>query len=44
MQLNSPFLKEDKFINSGVSGASLEDDIEIYYLYEKRGCKIKKVM
>ena len=44
MQLNSPFQKEDKFINSGVSGASLEDDIAIYYLYEKRGCKIKKVM
>jgi hypothetical protein len=44
MQISSVFLKENKFINNGVSGASLEDDLAIFYLYEKRGCKIKKVI
>lgn len=31
-------------INNGVSGASLEDDLAIYYLYEKKGCKLNKVI
>ena len=30
-------------INNGVSGASLEDILSIYYLYEKNGCRIKKI-
>jgi hypothetical protein len=44
MLINSKILNEKKFINNGVSGASIEDDLAIYYLYEKRGCKIKKVI
>jgi hypothetical protein len=35
---------EAKLINNGVSGATLEDDLAIYYLYEKKGCKIEKVI
>ena len=30
-------------INNGVNGASLEDILSIYYIYEKTGCKIKKI-
>lgn len=44
MQLNSAFLKEDKFTNSGVSGASLKDVIAIHYLFEKKKCDIKKII
>src|SRR6185312_5413796 len=33
-----------KLINNGVSGATLEDDMAIFHLYEKRGCQIKKII
>ena len=32
------------FINNGVSGASLEDDMAIFHMYEKKGCTIKKLI
>jgi len=44
MQINSVIVKDENLINSGVSGASLQDLVSIYSLYEKKGCKIKKVI
>lgn len=44
MQFNKVLVKDENFINNGVSGASLEDVIAIFFLYEKKGCKIKKVI
>lgn len=44
MQINSKYFKKSNFINNGVSGTSLEDYLAIYYLYEKKGCKIQKVI
>ena len=35
--------QKEKYINNGVSGASIEDFFSILYLYEKKGCKIKKI-
>ncbi len=44
MEVSREHLKEENFINNGVSGATLEDELAIYYLYEKKGCEIKKVI
>ncbi|MEJ6979556.1 hypothetical protein WG906_03795 [Pedobacter sp. P351] len=44
MQVKATDTKNPGFINNGVSAASLEDMMAIYYLYEKKGCKIKKVI
>lgn len=44
MLINSALAHNGNFINNGVSGASLEDILAIYYLYEKKGCKIRKVI
>jgi hypothetical protein len=43
MQIGSKFAENGKLVNSGVSGASLEDYLALYYLYEKKGCPIKKI-
>lgn len=43
MQLGKSYFPEEKLINNGVSGASIEDLLAIYDLYENKGCKIKKV-
>jgi len=43
--ISGAHFKEQKFINNGVrGGASLEDVLAIYYLYEKKGCKIQKIV
>lgn len=44
MLINSSVIHNKNFINNGVSGALLEDDIAIYNLYEKKGCKIRKIL
>ncbi|MDI1235315.1 MAG: hypothetical protein PSX81_13620 [bacterium] len=43
MQLGNAYFPNEKLINNGVSGASIEDLLAIYDLYENKGCKIKKV-
>jgi hypothetical protein len=40
---NASNIQRTNLINNGVSGASLEDILSIYYLYVKKGCKIKKI-
>lgn len=42
--INNSYSIEKHFINNGVGYASLEDYLAIFYLYEKKGCKIKKVL
>ncbi|SEA99306.1 hypothetical protein [Pedobacter hartonius] len=44
MQLHKTNFNEPNFINNGVSGATIEDEMAIYDLYEKKGYKIKKVI
>jgi hypothetical protein len=44
MQLGKGFFNGEKLINNGVSGASIEDFLAIYELYEKKGCRPKKVL
>ena len=36
-------IQKTECINNGVTGASLEDLLSIYYIYEKKGCEIKKI-
>ncbi len=43
MQLGSGFFKNEHLMNNGVSGASIEDLLAIYNLYETKGCEIKKI-
>lgn len=43
-QISSNYASETPFINNSVSGASLEDYLAIYHLYETKSCKIKKVL
>ena len=42
--INESMLNENSFSNSGVNGASLEDLIGLYYLYEEKGCLPKEVL
>jgi hypothetical protein len=42
--ISGNILKDSSIINSGVSSASLEDIVALYYLYEKRDCDIKEVI
>lgn len=42
--INNSYSTEKHLINNGVIWASLEDYLSIYYLYEKKGCKIKKAL
>lgn len=42
--INSSYSTEKTFINNAVVWASLEDYLAILSLYEKKGCKIKKIM
>lgn len=42
--INSGYSTEKHFINNGIIWASLEDYLSIYYLYEKKGCKIRKIL
>ena len=44
MQINSSFFPTEKVINNGVGGATLEDDIAIFSMYENKSCKIHKVI
>jgi hypothetical protein len=44
MIIGSMYSTEASLINNGVSGASLEDYLAIYQLYETKGFKIKKVL
>ncbi|MEP7263872.1 MAG: hypothetical protein ABI772_05220 [Bacteroidota bacterium] len=44
MQISSFNTKDSLLINDGVSGATLEDFVSIYYLYEKKGYHLKKVI
>src|SRR3989338_6442097 len=37
MQISSDFFPGHTFMNHGVAGASLEDDMAIYWLYRKQG-------
>lgn len=43
MQLGKSFFPNENLMNNGVSGASIEDLLAIYDLYENKGCGIKKV-
>jgi len=43
MQLGKGFFPNENLMNNGVSGASIEDLLAIYDLYENKGCGIKKV-
>jgi hypothetical protein len=43
MLISSEYIHR-KLVNNGVSGATLEDDMAIFHLYEKRGCRIKKII
>ena len=42
--IDSSFSTDTHFINNGMGGASFEDYLAIFYLYEKKGCKIQKVV
>ncbi len=42
--INNSYSTESRLINNGVIWASLEDYLSIYYLYEKKGCKINKIL
>jgi hypothetical protein len=44
MLINESYAESGKLINNGVSGATLEDEMAIYDLYEKKGCRIQKVI
>lgn len=44
MQLGERYFHGLSLMNNGVSGASIEDLLAIYDLYEKKGCKIDKVL
>lgn len=44
MQINEDYKTTRKLINNGVSGATLEDHLAIFDLYEKKGCQIKKII
>lgn len=44
MLIDSKLVANSHFINNGMSSALLEDDLAIYSLYEKKGCKIDKVI
>lgn len=37
LSINSDLVEEQKFYNASVTGARLEDDIAIYYLFQKKG-------
>lgn len=43
MQLGKSFFPTENLMNNGVSGASIEDLLAIYDLYENKGCTIKKI-
>ena len=43
MQLGKGFFPNENLMNNGVSGATIEDLLAIYDLYENKGCSIKKV-
>lgn len=44
MQFNQHLFGHQRFFNASVSGAGLEDDIALYYLYQQRGWKPKTVV
>jgi hypothetical protein len=44
MQLQKKDVNNPEFINNGVSGATFEDELAIYDLYEKKGYNVKKVI
>jgi hypothetical protein len=44
MLINSSHFAGQTFFNNGVSGASIEDLLGIYELYEKKGCLPKKLI
>jgi hypothetical protein len=44
MLLNQHLFGQQHFFNASVSGAGLEDDIALYYIYQQRGWKPKTVV
>ena len=44
MLLNSSDFKEQTFFNNGVSGASIQDLLAIYEMYEQKKCLPKKII
>lgn len=44
MLINSSDFKEQTFLNNGVSGASIEDLLAIYQMYEQKKCYPKKII
>jgi hypothetical protein len=44
MQIRSEVINSGRLINNGVSISTLEDCLATYYMYEKRGCSVKKVI
>lgn len=44
MQINSSDFQNQTFINNGVSGASIEDLLAIYQMYEQKQCFPKKII
>lgn len=44
MQMHHSFLNVDDAVNNGVSGATLEDEVSIYSLYDKKNFHVKKVI
>jgi len=44
MELHKAEITDPGFINNGVSGATFEDELAIYQIYEEKGCAIKKVI